>query len=78
MLQALQAEQQRRLSEDAPAEVVSDTEAAMVAMFTDACRFDMQCGYTELAIALIQAQLEYTCYPAIPAAGRHSNTARQQ
>ena len=53
--------------EGAPASVVKETEEAVVAFFIEGCRFEMQSGHTERAIASIQAALEYACFaPSFP------------
>ena len=57
---------------EAPQAVVAETEEAMVAFFIEGCRFDMQAGLTERAVASIQAALEYCCFaPGIPVGERH-------
>ena len=38
-------------------------------MLASLCRLDMQTGSTELAVARLQANLEYSCFPAPVMAG---------
>ena len=67
MLQALKQERLRRVQANAPQSVVEETEEAIVAFFVEGCRFDLQAGYTERAVASVQAALEYCCFaPSIP------------
>lgn len=67
MLQALKQERLKRVQAQAPQSVVEETETAIVAFFIEGCRFDMQAGFTERAVASIQAALEYGCFaPSIP------------
>ena len=67
VIQALKQERARRMLEGAPASVVKETEEAVVAFFIEGCRFEMQSGHTERAIASIQAALEYACFaPSFP------------
>ena len=66
-MQALKQERARRVLEGAPASVVMEAEEAVVAFFIEGCRFEMQSGHTERAIASIQAALEYACFaPSFP------------
>ena len=46
-------------------------EEALVAMLASMCRLDMQTGNTELAVARLQANLEYSCCPAPVIAREH-------
>lgn len=65
--QALKQERVRRVLEGAPPSVVAETEEAVVAFFIEGCRFDLQSGHTERAVASIQAALEYACFaPSFP------------
>ena len=67
VMQALKQERARRVLEGAPASVVMESEEAIVAFFIEGCRFEMQSGHTERAIASIQAALEYACLaPSFP------------
>lgn len=66
-LQAMKQERLKRAQGQAPTAVIAETEDAMVAVFIEGCRFDMQAGFSERAVASIQAALEYSCFaPAIP------------
>ena len=66
-MQALKQERMRRTREGAPASILSETEDALVGFFIEGCRFEMQAGHMERAVASIQAALEYTCFaPSIP------------
>ncbi len=67
--QALRAERAARLHDGAPSEVCAAIEEALVAMLASMCRLDMQTGNTELAVARLQANLEYSCFPAPVIAG---------
>ena len=67
MVQALKQERARRVLEGAPASVVMESEEAIVGFFVEGCRFGMQSGHMERAIASIQAALEYACFaPSFP------------
>ncbi|KAL3135501.1 hypothetical protein ABBQ38_005981 [Trebouxia sp. C0009 RCD-2024] len=69
-VQALKQERVRRVLEGAPPSVVAETEEAVVAFFIEGCRFEMQSGHMERAIASIQAALEYACFaPSFPVGG---------
>ncbi len=66
-MQALKQERMRRTREGAPASILAETEDALVWFFTEGCRFEMQAGHMERAVASIQAALEYACFaPSIP------------
>lgn len=66
-VQALKQERVRRVLEGAPPSIVAETEEAVVGFFIEGCRFEMQSGHTERAIASIQAALEYACFaPSFP------------
>ncbi|KAK9820400.1 hypothetical protein WJX72_009973 [[Myrmecia] bisecta] len=66
-LEALGSEQARRQREGAPGPVREEVERALVATFTDACRFDLHSGHSERAVACLQAVLEFNCFaPAMP------------
>ena len=67
VVQALKQERARRVLQGAPAGVITESEEAIVAFFVEGCRFEMQSGHTERAIASIQAALEYACFaPSFP------------
>ncbi len=66
-MQALKQERNRRERAGAPDSILADVEEALVGFFIEGCRFEMQAGYMERAVASIQAALEYTCFaPSIP------------
>jgi len=66
-MQALKQERARRTREGAPASILAETEDALVGFFIEGCRFEMQAGHMERAVASIQAALENTCFaPSIP------------
>ena len=66
-MQALKQERTRRTREGAPASILAETEDALVGFFIEGCRFEMQAGHMERAVASIQAALENTCFaPSIP------------
>ena len=66
-MQALKQERARRVLEGAPASIVMESEEAIVGFFIEGCRFEMQSGHTERAVASIQAALEYACFaPSFP------------
>ena len=66
-MQALKQERTRRTCEGAPASILAETEDALVGFFIEGCRFEMQAGHMERAVASIQAALENTCFaPSIP------------
>ena len=66
-MQALKQERTRRTREGAPASIIAETEDALVGFFIEGCRFEMQAGHMERAVASIQAALENTCLaPSIP------------
>ncbi len=66
-MQALKQERMRRTREGAPASILAETENALVGFFIEGCRFEMQAGHMERAVASIQAALENTCFaPSIP------------
>ena len=66
-MQALKQERARRTREGAPASILAETEDALVGFFIEGCRFEMQAGHMERAVASIQAALEITCFaPSIP------------
>ena len=67
--QALKAEHAGCQRDGAPTEVCAAIEEALVAMLASMCRLDMQTGNTELAVARLQANLEYSCFPAPVIAG---------
>ena len=68
-VQALKAERAGRLRDGAPSEVCAATEEALVDMLASMCRLDLQTGNTELAVSRLQANLEYSCFPAPVMAG---------
>ncbi|DBA66769.1 TPA: hypothetical protein ACH3X2_001915 [Trebouxia sp. C0005] len=69
-VQALKQERVRRAREGAPASILAETEDALIGFFTEGCRFEMQAGHMERAVASIQAALENTCFaPSIPVGG---------
>lgn len=71
-MQALARELLRRRKESAPADVIEEAESNLVAFLLDAIRFDMQSGFTEEAVARIQAVLEFNLFaPELPV-GKHS------
>ena len=66
-MQALKQERTRRSREGASASILAETEDALVGFFIEGCRFEMQAGHMERAVASIQAALENTCFaPSIP------------
>ena len=66
-MQALKQERMRRTREGAPASILAETENALVGFFIEGCRFEIQAGHMERAVASIQAALENTCFaPSIP------------
>ena len=66
-MQALKQESMRRRRDGAPPHIIAETQEALVGFFVEGCRFEMQAGHMERAIASIQAALEYTCFaPSIP------------
>ncbi|DBB14987.1 hypothetical protein WJX82_009217 [Trebouxia sp. C0006] len=69
-VQALKQERTRRSREGASASILAETEDALVGFFIEGCRFEMQAGHMERAVASIQAALENTCFaPSIPVGG---------
>ncbi|DBB01993.1 TPA: hypothetical protein ACH3X1_000578 [Trebouxia sp. C0004] len=69
-VQALKQERMRRSHKGAPASILAETEDALVGFFIEGCRFEMQAGHMERAVASIQAALENSCFaPSIPVGG---------
>ena len=66
-VQALKRERVRREHDGAAQGIIAETEEALLAFFIEGCRFEMQTGHVERAVASIQTALEYSCFaPAVP------------
>ena len=62
-VQALERERSRRVREGAPQTIVQEAEEALAGLLIDSSHFRLQSGYTEAAVAQLQATLEFACNP---------------